>query len=133
MDRWERFLSDFPAGNPYQNLAYFAQTTVNEDWYRFDYGRFGNKSHYGQNTAPLVPIEDFDLPTLIISGSSDRLADPTDVAWLEEKIAKNIVYSQQYNLGHLSFTLAKDMTWFKHDVMDMVDQYATNVYQSEIL
>lgn len=34
-----------------------------------------------------------------------------------------------YNLGHLSFALAKDMSWFSVDALGLIDQYSTNVYQ----
>jgi len=56
MDRFSNFLADAPAGNPYQNLAYFAQTTISDDWYRFDYGRIENKKMYGQTTPPKIPL-----------------------------------------------------------------------------
>jgi hypothetical protein len=31
-----------------------------------------------------------------------------------------------YELGHLSFALAKDMTWFNEDVLTLINNYATN-------
>ena len=48
------------------------------------------------------------------------------MAWLAEQIAPNVVFNQEYALGHLSFTLAKDMRWFKEDVMSVINEYATN-------
>lgn len=84
MDRFSNFLADLPAGNPYQNLAYFAQTTISDDWYRFDYGRIENKSKYGQFTPPKIPLENLDIPVALIQGSLDELADPTDVEWLAQ-------------------------------------------------
>ena len=40
-------------------------------------------------------------------------------------------WHQVYPLGHLSFTLAKDMTYFREDVMNLVGQYATNSFATD--
>jgi len=42
-----------------------------------------------------------------------------------------VVHNKVYPLGHLSFTLAKDMSYFTGDVMDLVNQYATNSFSSD--
>jgi len=69
------------------------------------------------------------VPTALVSGSYDKLADPTDVAWLNDQLS-NVVFAQEYPLGHLSFSLAKDMTWFSQDVMGVINKYATNDFAS---
>lgn len=62
----------------------------------------------------------------VFSGSYDELADPIDVASLVSMLGSNVVFNQEYPLGHLSFALAKDMTWFTNDVVNVIGQYATN-------
>jgi len=41
-------------------------------------------------------------------------------------VSKNLVGFTEYPLGHLSFAIAKDMTWFSKDVVNLVGKYATN-------
>jgi hypothetical protein len=77
-------------------------------------------SRYGSEVPPQIPLDQLKIPVALVSGSSDLLANPEDVAWLHEKIAPHVVFAQEYNLGHMSFTLAKDMTWFKEDVMNVI-------------
>ena len=40
----------------------------------------------------------------------------------------SLIWNKTYPLGHLSFTLAKDMSFFTGDVMNLVKQYATNSF-----
>ena len=61
----------------------------------------------------------------------DKLATVAD----NEKLATilnpdTLKWHKTYPLGHLSFALAKDMSWFTGDVMDLVNQYATNSFDS---
>ena len=95
---------------------------------RFDYGRIENNRRYGQATPPRIPLEDFDIPVALFQGSLDKLADPTDVEWLTQQISNKVVFRQMYELGHMSFAMAKDMTWFKEDVVQVMNMFKTNVY-----
>jgi hypothetical protein len=36
-----------------------------------------------------------------------------------------------YELGHMSFAMAKDMTWFSEDVVQVMNMFKTNVYSQE--
>lgn len=104
-----------------------------EAWKRFNYGERDNLAKYGTYEPPLVPIQDFNLPVAIFSGLFDKLADPTDVATLVQQLGSNVVFNNQYPLGHLSFALAKDMSWFSGDVVDVMNKYATNAFTSGFL
>ena len=68
------------------------------------------------------------MPTALIAGTYDKLADVTDVAWLNEQIKDKVVLYKEYPLSHLSFVLAKDMSWFTDDIVPLIAQYATNVF-----
>ena len=68
----------------------------------------------------------------MITGSIDTLGNPIDNAWLEEQIRDHVVFSGEYYLGHLSFVIAKDMSWFTDDVVDLIDQYATNSFSTQL-
>lgn len=56
MDRFERFMADYPAGNAYQNMILLAQSTMNTDFKRFNYGERKNKKVYGQIEPPTIPL-----------------------------------------------------------------------------
>jgi hypothetical protein len=51
------------------------------------------------------------------------LADPKDVAWTSEQLKKSIIFNHEYYLGHMSFAIAKDMSWFSVDVMAILNHY----------
>ena len=83
MDRYDVFLKDFPAGNGYGNLVYYAQSIQNtEDWLRYDYGIIKNMEVYATAVPPAVPIDQLSLPTGLFIGSYDKLATVADNEWL---------------------------------------------------
>jgi len=60
------------------------------------------------------------------------LATIADNEWLVTQLQEDVVvHNKVYPLGHLSFALAKDMSYFTDDVMDLVNQYATNSFSSD--
>jgi hypothetical protein len=59
------------------------------------------------------------FPISLHSGTLDPLADPEDVKWLLTQL-KNVVFHKEYNLGHMSFTIATDMSYFD-DVLKLVN------------
>ena len=58
----------------------------------YDYGHDMNLEIYGTEDPPLVPLENYDVPTVLLSGDRDGLADPTDVAWLSEQLGDKVVF-----------------------------------------
>jgi len=81
-------------------------------WSLYDYGIRDNKKIYGTAKPPLVPIQDYKVPTALFSGSLDGMARPEDVAHLSAAIHDHVVFEKQYLLDHFSFVIAKDMTFF---------------------
>jgi len=63
------------------------------------------------------------VPSALFSGSLDPLANPTDVAWLSEAIADYVVFEKQYELNHMSFAIAKDMSFWTVDAVNLILQY----------
>ena len=87
---------------------------------------------YGTAIPPAVPLDQLSLPTGLFIGNYDKLATVADNEWLVTKLNPDtLIWNQTYELGHLSFTLAKDMSYFKNDVMNLVNQYATNSFSVE--
>ena len=54
-------------------------------------------------------------------GTSDHLADPKDNQWLKTQV-KNLVHYKEYDMGHMTFLLAKDMSYFD-TVKDILRNY----------
>ena len=65
-------------------MVYYAQAINTGKFTLYDYGPEKNLEVYGTKEAPLVPLEDYDIPTVLLSGDLDQLAVPEDVAWLSE-------------------------------------------------
>jgi len=70
-----------------------------------------------------VPLEDYNVPTVLLSGSLDKLADPVDVEWLSNTLGDKVVFQQQYHNDHFTFALGKDMTFFSQDAVDQLHKY----------
>ena len=50
------------------------------------------------------------------------LATITDKDWLKTKLSDGVVvWDQTYELDHLSFAMARDMSYFTVDVMNLVN------------
>ena len=78
---------------------------------------------YGTEEPPLVPLQNYRVPTALFSGSLDNLANPVDVAWLKDQISEHVVFAQEYKLDHFSFVVAKDMSYFTEDVVNVINQF----------
>ena len=128
LERFDVFLKDYPSGQGYKGIVYYAQDSLDVGMKRFDYGPVENMEKYGQLKPPEVPLQDYNLPTALVAGTLDKLADLKDVAWLREQIKDKVVFYNEYALGHMSFALAKDMSWFTKDVVSVIEKYATNIF-----
>jgi lysosomal acid lipase/cholesteryl ester hydrolase len=93
MDRFSEFLADYPAGSSVEDLILFAQDVQTEGFMRFNYGERENLKRYGTIEPPAIPLEDLKIPVALVSGSLDLLAEPTDVAWLAERISSAVVFN----------------------------------------
>ena len=135
MDRLNVMFKDFPAGNGYQNLIYYAQSIHTEGkLLRYDFGGVKNMDKYGTFYPPEVPLDQLSVPTGLFIGQYDLLATVKDNELLKQKLNEDmLVWDQVYPLGHLSFVLAKDMSFFTQDVVNLVSKYATNTYDDEAL
>ena len=124
-ERYSMALSNMPAGSGIYTYVHYAQLIVSKTdaFKRFDHGKEENMKRYGQESPPDYDLSVIDYPIGIFSGDSDLMADPKDVKWTAEQLNHTLVFNQEYHLGHLSFAMAKDMTFFTKDVMDLIKQY----------
>jgi hypothetical protein len=42
---------------------------------------------------------------------------------LAEALGENVVFQQEYLLDHFSFAIAKDMTWFSIDAVNLLNEF----------
>jgi hypothetical protein len=80
-----------------------------------------NIKHYGQPTPPKYDLSLLDFPIAIFGGKKDLMADPKDVEWTYNQLKKSVIFYHQYYLGHMSFAIAKDMSWFSVDVISILN------------
>lgn len=130
-DNTERFpiiMAHEPGGTSTLNMEHWQQMT---DYFlykvqKFNYGKEGNLANYGQTEAPIYDMSKIPGPIAIFSGDLDRLADPTDVKWLESAIPKSSVVfnTVENNFGHQTFLWgnATAMEYF-NTVIQVANQY----------
>ena len=121
MPRMEMGVGDLPAGQTYRAMVYYSQS-INGS-YRFsmyDYGAIKNKQIYGTKEPPVVPLDAYDIPTAFQSGSRDAFAPPEDVSWLTEQLGDKIVFNKEYDLNHMGFAIANDMSFFSVDAVALL-------------
>ena len=79
---------------------------------------------YGQKTPPMIDLTTITgIPVAVIAGSQDRLSTVQDARWAKEKLFKVLVHYKEYDLGHLSYFISKDMTYFSKDVIRLLEKY----------
>lgn len=118
------YLSHSPGGSSLKSISHFVQLVRSKKFNMYDYGPEMNKIIYNSSDPKeydLKLIENF--PIALLSGNEDRLANPKDVEWLKEELGDNCIYSKVYDgMGHSTFMVAKDMSWF-NDVIELIDMY----------
>lgn len=121
MQRGEVMLSNFPSGAGYRTSIYYGQCVDNGGNFRkFDYGKAANMALYGQETPPDIPIEAIDMPIAIFNGSLDPIVPEADVNYLIERLGANVIYHKVIVGDHWTFSMAKDMSWFKEDLIQVL-------------
>eukprot|EP00929_Paragymnodinium_shiwhaense_P033285 TRINITY_DN18303_c0_g1_i1.p1 TRINITY_DN18303_c0_g1~~TRINITY_DN18303_c0_g1_i1.p1 ORF type:complete len:419 (-),score=82.80 TRINITY_DN18303_c0_g1_i1:272-1387(-) len=104
------YISQTPAGTSTKNIVHFAQEVRANVFGEFDYGKRGNQKAYGQDTPPQYDLSAMKVPTILVTGAKDILADPKDVLTLRAKlpqgVVRRIINIDDY--AHLDFTWADD-------------------------
>ncbi len=121
------YLKHSPCGCSLKCLIHFVQIMKSKKFIYYDYKSEANFALYHQVEPPeydLSVIKNF--PIMLIGGEMDKLATPEDVKWLYEELEKNgnVVFYKVYpKMGHLSFMVAKDFSWFEEAFRIIMDEY----------
>jgi hypothetical protein len=125
-ERYDTYMSNLPSGAGYRNFLHYAQLIQQptECFKRWDYeSDEKNLEVYGQTSPPDYDLSLLDFPLAMLGGEKDLLADPKDVEWTYQQLKNTTMFYHQYYLGHMSFAIAKDMSWFDVDVMAILNHY----------
>ncbi|CDW82246.1 ab-hydrolase associated lipase region family protein [Stylonychia lemnae] len=121
--RIQVYLGHFPSGSSLRTLNHYAQMRAEGQFERFDFGKQENLKRYGQEEPPIIDLTQIQkVPIALFVGAKDELADNIDNRWAKNQLQSLIHYSE-YSLGHMSFFVAKDASYFTQDVMRLLNQY----------
>jgi pimeloyl-ACP methyl ester carboxylesterase len=101
-----------PGGTSTSNLIHWAQEVDSNNFQMHDFGPTINIEFYHQLTPPMYNLSAYPatLPTVLVSGGVDALADPTDVARLVAELpaAAVIEHINVPNYAHMDFCWGLD-------------------------
>lgn len=119
-------LAHTPAGASVHTVNHYAQLVMSGVFSKYDYGLIGNLNHYGQNTPPLFNLSRVTAPVGLFWGSTDWLADPTDVARLAEGLPNlalnHKVDKEEFNHLDFGWGIHADELVYRH-ILDFFANY----------
>ena len=106
----------------WRTLDHYAQIIAKKEFVRYDYGTEENLKKYGSKYPPPYDLSKVYTKVAIFHGDLDRLADLRDVYWLagDSGLSYKAV-PKLYHFGHESFLMARNMTYFERDVINIID------------
>ena len=70
---------------------------------------------------PEIPIQNIKrVPIAMFVGKKDELATDTANQWARDTMKDVVKFYKEYELGHLSFVVGKDMSYFTTDVLNLL-------------
>ena len=122
------YLKHSPCGCSLKCLIHFVQIIKSKKFIYYDYKKEANFALYHQIEPPeydLSVIKDF--PIMLIGGELDKLGTPDDIRWLNDELSKNdnvIYFKILPSMGHLSFMVAKDFSWFDEPFQIIMEKFS---------
>eukprot|EP00347_Sterkiella_histriomuscorum_P018552 403345077 len=121
-DRLTVYFGHFPSGTSLYCLDHYSQILKADRFQEFDYGKSENKKRYNSPTPPEINIQGISkVPIAMFVGTKDELADSADNLWAKTQL-KTLAFYQEYALGHLTFMIGNDMSYF-NDVLNILQKY----------
>jgi lysosomal acid lipase/cholesteryl ester hydrolase len=123
--RLNDYMGHFPSGTSLKSLDHYGQLIQSSQFQYYDFGKKDNQKVYGSDSPPHIAIENIQgkVPIAMFVGAMDELADAIDNEWAYSQMSKAVVFYHEYNLGHLSFMVAKDMSFFTVDAMAIISKF----------
>ena len=61
---------------------------------------------------------------MLIGGDKDKLSTREDIRWLKNELKENVIYDKIIeNIGHLSFLIGKDFSWFDEILQILLENF----------
>ena len=118
------YTSHAPAGAAMGYLEHIGQIHLARRFQYFDYGPEENQARYNSTTPPeMDPASIRNVPIAIFNGRFDLLSDIQDVNWLAQQLSNVLVAHNEYDYGHLTFLIGRNMTYLD-DMLAIINQYA---------
>lgn len=57
-------------------------------------------------------------------GTKDKFTNLEDARWARDTMVKSVKFYKEYNLGHVSYAVANDMSYME-DVIAMLDKHSS--------
>jgi lysosomal acid lipase/cholesteryl ester hydrolase len=120
-ERIKVYMAHYPSGSSLKSLIHFKQLIDAKQFQKFDYGEEENLKLYGSAKAPKYNLENIqDIPIILCGGLNDKLTHIEDIRWLREEIKSTLFrYHEFDHMGHASFLINNDITWFNFVLRDI--------------
>ena len=119
------YLNHYPCGCSLKCLIHYIQIIENKKFTYFDYSKEANFHIYHQISPPEYDLKLIkDIPIMLIGADKDKLATIEDIKWLKDELKENVIYYKIVeNMGHLSFMIGKDFSWFDEPLKIIMDKF----------
>ena len=119
------YLNHYPCGCSLKCLIHFVQIIENKKFIYFDYKKEANFHIYHQSEPPEYDLSKIkDIPIMLIGGDKDKLSTREDIRWLKNELKENVIYDKILeNIGHLSFLIGKDFSWFDEILQILLENF----------
>jgi len=118
------YTKHFPFGTSFKNMLHFAQAVKKGTFQHYDHGFFGNLRAYGQNSPPLYDLSKMGVPTALLYGERDLLADSQDVELLISALRPTgkLLFSKSYErFSHVTWLMGSEAAgFFVRDVLGIL-------------
>jgi len=121
------YVKHSPCGCSLKCLIHFVHIIKAKKFIYYNYKKEANFALYHQIEPPEYDLNVIkDIPIMLIGGEMDKLGTPDDVRWLNDQLVKNgnvIYFKIVPNMGHLTFMVAKDFSWFDEPFQIIMNQF----------
>jgi lysosomal acid lipase/cholesteryl ester hydrolase len=122
-NRLKIYTSHYPSGTSLKSLLHFKQIMEAKTFQHYDYGSDENLKRYGMTTPKIYDLSKIrGIPIILCGGLKDKLTHIKDVQWLRNELLKTnslFSYYEYEYMGHVSFLLQNDITWFNNILRDV--------------
>jgi len=120
-NRLKVYFAHFPSGSSLKSVSHFKQLFNYKCFQQYDYGEEINLQKYKSKTPKIYDLKKIKGMKIIIgAGVNDKMTDINGVRWIKEELGSNIYsYYEFKSMGHLSFLLCNDISWFNCMLKDI--------------